>query len=105
MIASLQIAWFKIYYPESFYKAWITVHQDDMEETDLLMDTTHLRRALLAARSDSQKKEFDEESWKAFAEREQRQAVLELILEMRLRGIDLNGKQGQMASEGSEQSG
>ncbi len=86
--ASLQIAWFKIYYPESFYRAWFTVHQDDMEETDLLMDITHLRRALLAARSDSRKKTFDEESWKAFAEREQRQAVLELILEMRLRGID-----------------
>ena len=32
----------------------------------------------------------DEESWKAFAEREQRQAVLEIILEMRLRGIDFS---------------
>ncbi len=87
--ASLQIAWFKLYRPESFYEAWLTVHQDDMEETDLMMDITHLRRALLAARSDTQNKVFDEESWRAFTEREQRQAVLELILEMRLRGIDL----------------
>lgn len=88
--ASLQLAWFKIYYPEAFYKAWFTVHQDDMEGTDLMMNITHLRRALLAARSDAQKDYSDEESWKAFAEREQRQAVLEIILEMRLRGIDFS---------------
>ena len=42
----------------------------------------NLRRALLAVRSDAQKDYFDEESWKTFAEREQRQAVLEIILEM-----------------------
>lgn len=88
--ASLQLAWFKIYYPEAFYKAWFTVHQDDMEGTDLMMNITHLRRALLAVRSDAQKDYSDEESWKAFAEREQRQAVLEIILEMRLRGIDFS---------------
>lgn len=88
--ASLQLAWFKIYYPEAFYKAWFTVHQDDMEGTDLMMNITHLRRALLAVRSDVQKDYSDEESWKAFAEREQRQAVLEIILEMQLRGIDFS---------------
>lgn len=66
--ASLQLAWFKIYYPEAFYKAWFTVHQDDMEGTDLMMNITHLRRALLAVRSDAQKDYSDEESWKAFAE-------------------------------------
>lgn len=45
-----------------------------MEGTDLMMNITHLRRALLAVRSDAQKDYSDEESWKAFAEREQRQA-------------------------------
>ncbi|MBQ9008287.1 MAG: PHP domain-containing protein [Clostridia bacterium] len=87
--ASLQIAWFKLYHPEAFYRAWFSVHLDDMEETDLLMDVTHLRRALLAARSDTQKTDYDEESWRAFEGREQRQRILELILEMRVRGTDL----------------
>ena len=87
--AGLQIAWFKVYCPESFYRAWFALHQDDMEETDLTMDVTRLRRALLAVRSDAQTAWSDEETWRAFAEREQRQAVLELLLEMRVRGIAL----------------
>lgn len=48
----------------------------------ICMCAFNLRRALLAVRSDAQKDYFDEESWKTFAEREQRQAVLEIILEM-----------------------
>ena len=44
----------------------------------ICMCAFNLRRALLAVRSDAQKDYFDEESWKTFAEREQRQAVLEM---------------------------
>ncbi len=92
-VAALQIAWFKLYCPEAFYRAWFTVRQDDMEETDLTMGPVYLRRAILAARSDIHTDDDpDEESWTISEARQQRLTVLELMLEMQYRGINLPAK-------------
>lgn len=87
VVADLQLAWFKLYHSESFYAVYLTRYQDYLEETDIQLDTVHLRKAILSLRSTLAECIPDEDGYFTY-DKERRLSVLETLLEMRCRGIE-----------------
>ena len=80
VMASLQLAWFKVYQPAAFYTVMLNRWRDDMEAGDWQLSTDELRRAILEERSDEKRAAWDKG----------RMRGLELLLEARERNIAIS---------------
>ncbi len=73
--------------PEAFYLSYFDILNQSFTAADLKKDETMLRKALLEARSNEEPS--PERSLRTDAMNEDRRTALELILEMKARGISL----------------
>lgn len=82
----LKMAWYKLYHPQAFYAAWLTLHTEELEATDFELDTMQMRRAILAIRSEKMENEKD---YRYSYEDHERKNALEILLEMKARKIQI----------------
>ena len=82
----LKLGWYKLYHPQAFYAAWLTLHTEDLEVTDFELNDMQLRRTILAIKRD---KMTEEEAAGYRYEDLARKNVLEVLLEMRVRKIQI----------------
>ena len=78
---SLQIAWYKVYRPEAFYRSWLRLLRDSVDKIDYTAGPQELRKEILNLRNYDifdPKQDID------------RCRALELILEAKLRGIRMD---------------
>ncbi len=85
---SLKLAWLKIYRPAAFYAAVLTLKKDAAEKGDLTADEKSLRGTILSLRAEAEEERY---AGRRVADdrREAREEVLQLLLEMKARGIAL----------------
>ena len=82
----LKMAWYKLYHPQAFHAAWLTLHTEELEATDFELDTMQLRRAILAIRSEKME---NEKEYRYSYEDYERKNALEILLEMKARKIQI----------------
>lgn len=80
VFASLRIAWFKVYQPAAFYRAWFELYADVLNTADFGLDADKLRQEILSERSDDKRPDWEKV----------RMRGLELLLEMKIRKVSLN---------------
>lgn len=78
---SLQIAWYKVYRPEAFYRSWLRLLKDSVEESDYSASPQELRREILELRNVDVFVSMQDTD---------RCRALQLILEAKLRGIKIS---------------
>ena len=74
---SLRVAWFKVHYPQAYYAAYFTYRGDGFDAMTMLIDPDTIREKIREIHSDD----------KASAKDKDQATCLELVLEMRMRGI------------------
>lgn len=87
-IAALQIAWFKLHRPRDFYAVYLNFHREQLEPIDMHIDIIHLRRAILALRTDMVETAKATDGYPT-SDQLSRLTILETLLEMRCRGVVL----------------
>ncbi|MBQ6173434.1 MAG: PolC-type DNA polymerase III [Clostridia bacterium] len=75
---ALRVAWFKLHYPAAYYAAYFTVRGDGFDASTMLIDPDTCRERIRAVR---------EADTKASAREKEQVTALELVLEMRMRGL------------------
>ncbi|HHT66088.1 MAG: PolC-type DNA polymerase III [Caldicoprobacterales bacterium] len=78
VIMAFRIAWFKVYYPEAFYAAYFTVRADDFDAALILKGPEFVRDTI---------REMEERANDLTAKEKNVQTILEVALEMYMRGI------------------
>ncbi len=74
---SLRVAWYKVHYPQAYYAAYFSIRGDGFDAMTMLIDPDAIRKRLHEIHADP----------KATAKDQQQATCLELVLEMRMRGI------------------
>ncbi len=91
LINSLRIAWFKLYHPEAFYTALLSLYKDDLESSDIQLDEAQLRKSILVSRTEN---DDSHEAKLLGFQRDtlpsQRGIGLQILLEMKKRGVTIN---------------
>ncbi len=75
---ALRVAWFKLHYPAAYYAAYFTVRGDGFDASTMLIDPDTCRERIRAIR---------DADTKASAREKEQVTALELVLEMRMRGL------------------
>ncbi len=75
---ALRVAWFKVHYPQAYYAAYFTIRGDGFDAMTMLIDPDTIRQKLRELRGGDTK---------ATGKEQQQATCLELVLEMRMRGI------------------
>ena len=75
---ALRVAWFKVHYPQAYYAAYFTIRGDGFDAMTMLIDPDTIRQKL---------HELRDGDTKATGKEQQQATCLELVLEMRMRGI------------------
>ena len=75
---ALRVAWFKVHFPQAYYAAYFTIRGDGFDAMTMLIDPDAIRQRL---------HEIRDGETKASAKEQQQATCLELVLEMRMRGI------------------
>ncbi len=74
---ALRVAWFKVHFPQAYYAAFFTIRGDGFDAMTMLIDPDTIRQKIREIHGND----------KATAKEQQQATCLELVLEMRMRGI------------------
>ena len=84
VLPALRIAWYKQYQPEAFYSSWFVLLSSEMRKSDYYQDCVSLRKMI-----DEESKVYQTNDKSDCFSEISRSHGLQLLLEMKLRGISI----------------
>ena len=94
-LSAIRAAWYKLYYPRDFFQVMYGIHNDALTSEDLLLNLQQLSKLVFESRARNQPIAEDNKLYsflmkdQGLSEHPYRQMMLELLLEMKARGVDV----------------